>query len=707
MQTADDPGFRPAFRRLRVFAHDPSLGLRLDTAPIHETVLKVRWEPDRARESDTLRPGPIGEYLAVIDHDPASKAFYAPVDLNEPYLLAQDGLPASVGDPRFHQQMVYAVAMTTINHFEQALGRVALWAPRLIRNRNGEVKDKLYVSRLRVYPHALREANAYYSPAKRALLFGYFTASSLDRGNIPGGTVFTCLSHDIIAHETTHALLDGMHPRFVEATNADVHALHEAFADVVALFQHFANPQVLEHQIARCRGDLESQNMLGQLAQQFGMAVGQRGALRDALGELDPRTGEWRPKKPDPTALNKASSPHARGAVLVAAVFGAFLSIYRSRVRDLLRIATGGTGELPEGDIHPDLERRLANEAARSANHVLRMCIRALDYCPPVDVTFGDYLRAIITADSDLNPEDPQHYRIAFIESFHRWGIFPRRIRGLSADTLVYPRMDELPEQQEPEPVRKSPRELAESSTRENAAWQQTLQHQMQTLFVPMPLKEQPASEKRKPATRNSDKLILGWDLHSNREDVFTIARENARRFHRWLTQGEGRSSIQRFGLTLDENAPPSVFRAPRSKAPAIEVHAVRTARRHGPRGAQVTELVVEITQRRRGYFDPQEQKDIDSGKKRLRRNDKGDFRFRRGCTLLIDPETMTVRYIIATEGTIVDDTQLEKVRAYLTSDKPVNSTAYYIRNHPRDSHEEDFAMLHRAAQEEVETWQE
>ena len=64
---------------------------------------------------------------------------------------------------------------------------------------------------------------------------------------------------------------------------------------------------------------------------------------------------------------------------------------------DLRRIATGGTGILPPGDIHPDLVDRLADEAAKSASHVLRMCIRALDYCPPVDLTFGEYLRALIT----------------------------------------------------------------------------------------------------------------------------------------------------------------------------------------------------------------------------------------------------------------------------------------------------------------------
>ena len=65
--------------------------------------------------------------------------------------------------------------------------------------------------------------------------------------------VFSCLSHDIIAHETTHALLDGMHRRYIEDNQQTICAFHEAFADLVALFEHFTFPEVLRHQIARTR----------------------------------------------------------------------------------------------------------------------------------------------------------------------------------------------------------------------------------------------------------------------------------------------------------------------------------------------------------------------------------------------------------------------------------------------------------------------
>jgi AAA ATPase-like protein len=436
----------PEERGLRVFAFDPTLGVELETAGINEVTLRVPWERT-AEGRDLLRPGPVGEYLEVIDRDPASRSFYAPVDLDDPSILAQSGLPPSESNPQFHQQMVYTVAMRTIRNFEHALGRLALWSPHRTQER-GKWEEE-YVQRLRIHPHALREANAYYSPSKKALLFGYFPASSVDGAHAAPLTVFTCLSHDIIAHEVTHALLDGIHRRFNEASNPDVLAFHEAFADIVALFQRFSLPAVLRHQIAATRGDLASQNRLGELAQQFGQAIGKRGALRSAIGGIDPKTGKWAPLEPDLTAYARVLDPHNRGALLVAAVFDAFLTIYKARVADLLRIASEGTGVLPAGHLHPYLVDRLADEAATSAQRVLEMCIRALDYCPPVDITFGDYLRALVTADFEHDPIDDQHERVAFVEAFRRRGIVPRDVRTLSVDGLLWRPTADAPDEDE------------------------------------------------------------------------------------------------------------------------------------------------------------------------------------------------------------------------------------------------------------------
>jgi hypothetical protein len=325
--------------------------------------------------------------------------------------------------------------MKTIEHFERALGRVALWAPRRVQTGNQTRED--FVRRLRIYPHAIRAANAFYSPDRKALLFGYFNASESDSGDVlPGGLVFGALSHDIVAHETTHALLDGLHRRFREATNPDVLAFHEAFADIVALFQHFSLPEALHQQIARMRGDFLEENLLAKLAVEFGQATQMHGALRDAIGRVD--GDQWVPQKPSRQDYERETEVHARGAVLVAAVFGAFVQIYRTRTIDLIRLATGGSGVLPAGALPAILVERLAREASKVASQVLNICIRALDYCPTVDITFGEYLRALITADRDLVPDDRRTYRVAFVSAFRDHGIYPADVRSLSIGSLVW-----------------------------------------------------------------------------------------------------------------------------------------------------------------------------------------------------------------------------------------------------------------------------
>lgn len=439
------PRERPVYRKLRGYAFDPSLSIKLDTAAINNVVYKIRWEELLEEDGKTPSVGPVGEYVEVVDFDPTigvNGTLYAPVNLNDPYVLANDGLTPSESNPQFHQQFVYAVSMLTIQNFEQALGRQILWAPRVFGKDSRESERGLkeeYVRRLRIYPHAMRIANAYYSPLKKAVLCGYFSATPKTAAlQMPGSLVFSCLSHDIVAHEVTHAILDGVHRNYNRATNPDVLAFHEAFSDVVALFQHFTFPEVLKHQIARTRGDLEKQSLLGELAQQVGVAMGGYGSLRNAIGSYDKQTGEWSLKEPSPTDYQRTTEPHDRGSILVAALFEAFLTIYTNRIKDLLRIATGGSGILPQGEIHPDLVNRLAAEASKASTHVLSMCVRALDFCPPVDITFGEYLRAVITADYEMVKDDTHRYRLAFIDAFRRRGIYPSGIRTLSEESLRY-----------------------------------------------------------------------------------------------------------------------------------------------------------------------------------------------------------------------------------------------------------------------------
>src|SRR5262245_33610518 len=95
-----------ALRPLKAYAFDPSRGRYLGN--YMRVVIK----------NERLAPGPIGRKVAVIDYDARNKTYYRPVDLDDPDILIRGGLDPSESDPRFHQQMVYAVTMNTIEHFE-------------------------------------------------------------------------------------------------------------------------------------------------------------------------------------------------------------------------------------------------------------------------------------------------------------------------------------------------------------------------------------------------------------------------------------------------------------------------------------------------------------------------------------------------------------------------------------------------------------
>lgn len=410
---------QPERRPLRIFAFDPMPGRAPD---------QMLWRASDNRitidvvNEEQLAAGPQGARIEVVDYDGPNDCYYTPVNLNDPALLMQDGLEPSESDPRFHQQMAYAVAMRVLENFDQALGR------KLRFRRNFKSR------RLRIFPHAFYGANAFYDPQQVALFFGYFQAEKENPGpNLPGQTVFTCLSHDIIAHEMTHALVDRLRRYFKEPSNVDVPAFHEGFSDIVAIFQHFSFPAILRLLIQESQTNLRQSAPLIQLAQQFGYATGRGTGLRSALEK----------EKPDPNLYQTVTEPHNRGSILVAAVFDAFFMTYQRRIKDLIRIATGGTGRLPEGDLHPDLVNRIAQEATQTAQSTLTMCIRAFEYLPPVDITFGDYLRALVTADLEISPADEFCERAAMIEAFRIRGIYPDNVTSLAEESLLWERVEE------------------------------------------------------------------------------------------------------------------------------------------------------------------------------------------------------------------------------------------------------------------------
>ena len=390
-------------RTMTILAQDPTLMVdgRILTATV--TV-----------PNEQLSAGPRGYRVHVVDYDASTNQLFAPMDPSRfgTVLTPRDPYQAQKGpdrkanarllnDPRFHAQNAYAIAMRTLAQFERALGRRVSWS--------------FGGHQIKVAPHAFAEANAFYSPEDEALLFGYFDDDK-------GRRIFNCLSHDIVAHETTHALLDGLRPRYMEPSSPDQAAFHEGFSDVVALLSVFSIKEVVKYAVAKAAGGRGSNSVevarltVNQLQKGVLLGLGEQfgEGLSGVHGSALRRSVILKPSK---TLKDTAEyrEEHNRGELLVAAILRALLYAFEHR---LTTLGLDSNGRLPAS--------RVAEEGADIAERMLTMSIRALDYMPTTDISFGDYISALLTSDLEIRPDDSRFcLRIHLLEGFADFGFTP------------------------------------------------------------------------------------------------------------------------------------------------------------------------------------------------------------------------------------------------------------------------------------------
>jgi hypothetical protein len=356
--------------------------------------------------AEELHPGPRGYRVQVVDYDPAARSFHGAHVLPrageaEPRHW-RNGTVGILEDRRFHAQNAYALSMRTLARFESALGRRLGWS--------------FDSHQIKVAPHALHGPNAYYAKDDEGLVFGSFAGSS-------GTPVHTVLSHDVVVHEVSHALLDGLRPAYSVPSSPDQAAFHEGFSDVVALLSVFALPEIVGHVVRGRRGAVDGDGCVKASActaealresALFGLAAEVGSERPDADGDVLRRSIAL---EPGDVGLSKTEflEPHRRGEVFVAAVMRAFVDAWAARIRGL---GVPGQRRYPLG--------RVVEEGADIADALLTIWIRAIDYLPPVHVTFGDAVSAVLTSDLRVRPDDRRwKLRQRIVESFASYGIRP------------------------------------------------------------------------------------------------------------------------------------------------------------------------------------------------------------------------------------------------------------------------------------------
>ncbi|HEX5858050.1 MAG TPA: hypothetical protein VFY91_08075 [Microbacterium sp.] len=396
-----------------------------------------------------LQRGPANHRFHVVDVGARGVDAREPVQLHpeaspwgyvDPWAECGGRLPVEVvTTPRFQAQNVFAIASHTLALFERSLGRRVPW-------RSGW-------PHLFLVPRGMLGSNAAYAPDKQAVIFGWLPAI----GALP--SVYTCLSYDVIAHEVSHAVLDGLRPRYVEPGLPDQLAFHEALADLVALLSVFelkgvverilgrragprmtfpsdraaraeADPELRREKRIAGRSELLKATALMGLAEELGRARALRSRGPDPGREQLPLRRSVA-LTPDPALLDaeEFQESHRRAEILVAALMQTLAGMWATRIDELE--ATGGLSTA-----------RVAEEGVRAARHLLGMVLRAIDYLPPVELEFADVIDSIITADKRLSPDDEFGYRDTLLRAFAGFGITPPPHGIIDEDGVAAPGPD-------------------------------------------------------------------------------------------------------------------------------------------------------------------------------------------------------------------------------------------------------------------------
>lgn len=336
-------------------------------------------QPVKLKAGPVVLDGPVSSRVAVVDYDVNQDTVFPPA----PYDAQKRRFHAPPDTHEFRQINAWATVLHTLDLYEdaQALGRKIPWG--------------FPGNRLLVLPHAGYWENAFYDRKTKTLQFFYFQADDEQ--------IFTCLSHDIVSHETGHAILDGIRPLYNFPSSPDTAGFHEFLGDATAILAAFHHRTYLRVTIEEAKRDLRNDNLVAALAEQFGAALygdANRYFLRNAIND---RTMQ---------DVKDTWEAHAYSEVMTGAFYEILIEMYDKqwkRERD----------EAQEKGHKPSPVRALFI----AVRHMRRLALRALDYCPPADLSYLDYGRAMLKADDIAYPVDSFGYRDMVRRVFIKRGI--------------------------------------------------------------------------------------------------------------------------------------------------------------------------------------------------------------------------------------------------------------------------------------------
>ncbi len=394
-------------------------------------------EPVEIDTEDRCLDGPISPRVAVLDFEPKSGQlepgvkFLAPTRLDEAGTYQVDR-PVTMGGQVSREAgavSLFGTIHKTIKLFEEedALGRPIAWgfdSPQLL-----------------AIPRAGELANAFYERASHSVQFFSFDTQ--------GTTVFTGHSQDIVAHETAHAIFDGVAPDLYDALTPQSLAIHESVADLTAVLCALRSEELVRG-VVEGGGTIYDSNVFSGIAEQFAGALDdQRDYLRNLNNTKSLKTN---------VAADRVDrrDPHDLSQVLSGALYQVLIYIFEElqgeyHTKDA---ASHEIVELEEEDYSIEQARQYAPDKSAGPTPAIkalwvagqrfkRTLYRGLDYLPPGDVTFADLGRTILAADKASHPESSRQ-RDHMVKEFLKRGIVSSADELDARTNFAHPSMKKL-----------------------------------------------------------------------------------------------------------------------------------------------------------------------------------------------------------------------------------------------------------------------
>jgi len=351
---------------------------------VEDPLVAARYglEPDNVKSGDEpfFLDGPVAARVAVVDRDAKTGQLANPVKWQQKKLTGSYSTspPTDISSPEGIAVSVFGIVLETLQFAEQndVLGHKVKWAfdsPQLL-----------------VVPRAGIWNNAYYDRLSQSLQCFSFTGPD----NV---MVHTALSRDIVAHETGHAILDGIVPALYDALTPQTLGLHEAIGDFTAIIMALRSRCIRDWLMREHFEKLTGSTPVSQLANEFGQGLGLNRPLRDAYNSL--------------TMKDVTNEPHDLCPVLTGALWSAMVQMHQNILDETRKQSQRGE----EGAVGIALRK--------SAYRIGRILFRALDFLVPAEATFADYCRAVLRSDEQAYPEDKTGYRDVLKKEFIKRGI--------------------------------------------------------------------------------------------------------------------------------------------------------------------------------------------------------------------------------------------------------------------------------------------